>query len=91
MGLNFKIFMHRNKSDLHLKLRGDFDGSSAFELLNTLDKYYKDKNKVFIHTDCLDEIFPFGRDTFRNNLPKSIYLSDKLIIMGSKAGKLYPN
>jgi hypothetical protein len=36
MATNFKISSHRTESKLHLNLAGDFDGSSAFELLNML-------------------------------------------------------
>jgi len=39
MALNFKIICHKNSENLHLKLMGDFDGSSAYELINTLKKY----------------------------------------------------
>jgi hypothetical protein len=36
MASNFRIYCHQNKDNLHLKLMGDFDGSSAYELINTL-------------------------------------------------------
>jgi hypothetical protein len=36
MASNFKILVHRNSENLHLKLTGDFDGTSAQKLLNAL-------------------------------------------------------
>ena len=36
MASNFQIFSYKTKDSLHLKLAGDFDGSSAHELINKL-------------------------------------------------------
>ena len=36
MALNFKIYCHQNNDNLHLKLMGDFDGSSAHCIENTV-------------------------------------------------------
>lgn len=36
MAHNFKINIHRTIDNLYLRLMGDFDGSSAFELFNAL-------------------------------------------------------
>ena len=36
MASNFKISVHRNSDSLDLKLMGDFDGTSACELLNVM-------------------------------------------------------
>jgi hypothetical protein len=38
MASNFRIFAHRNSDSLHLKPAGDFDGTSAFELLDNGEK-----------------------------------------------------
>jgi len=38
MATNVKITAHRNDENLHLKLKGDFDGTSAYELLNIVRK-----------------------------------------------------
>ena len=68
MALNFRILIHRNSDNLHLKLLGDFDGSSAHEVLESLRKNYQGISKIFIHTNSLKEIHPFGRNVFHNNL-----------------------
>jgi len=41
MAANFRILVHRNKKNFHLKLSGDFDGTSAYELINILKKNCK--------------------------------------------------
>ncbi|MBW2247672.1 MAG: peptidylprolyl isomerase, partial [Deltaproteobacteria bacterium] len=60
MALNFKIICHKNSENLHLKLMGDFDGSSAYELINTLKKYNGNAGKVFVDTCSLLSVHPFG-------------------------------
>ncbi len=55
MSANFRISMHRNSENLHLKLMGDFDGSSACELLNVLRKNSRDPLRVFIHNQLPEE------------------------------------
>ena len=47
-----------------LQLFGDFDASSACELINVLDKSVKKSSKVAIDTDRLRTINAFGLDVF---------------------------
>ena len=49
-GKNFEISVRRNREGLHLKLGGDFDGISAYELLSVLKTNCNPNSKVFIHT-----------------------------------------
>ncbi len=67
MAPNFKIFSHQNSDNLHLKLMGDFDGSSAYELIHTLEKYHDNTGRVFIHTCALSSVHPFGLNIFQKN------------------------
>jgi hypothetical protein len=67
MAPNFKIFSHQNSDNLHLKLMGDFDGSSAYELIHTLEKYNGSNGRVFIHTCALSSVHPFGLNVFQKN------------------------
>ncbi len=53
MASNFKIFPHRNNCSLQLQLAGDFNGSSAFELINVLKEHYGKVGKVVINTSSL--------------------------------------
>ena len=68
MANNFKILSHRTGDNLNLHLAGDFDGSSAFELLNLLDENLDDTAHVSIDTSNLKKIHAFGRKVFRHNL-----------------------
>lgn len=67
MASNFKIFCHQNSDNLHLKLMGDFDGSSAHELINILLKYHGNAKKIFIHTCSLSSVHPFGLNVFQKS------------------------
>jgi anti-anti-sigma regulatory factor len=67
MASNFKIFCHQNSDNLHLKLLGDFDGTSAYELIHALEKYHGNGGKVFIHTCSLSSVDPFGLEVFQKN------------------------
>jgi hypothetical protein len=67
MAPNFKIFSHQNSDNLHLKLMGDFDGSPAYELIHTLEKYHDNTGRVFIHTCALSSVHPFALNVFQKN------------------------
>lgn len=65
---NFKIFSFETSDSLHLKLDGDFDGNSAHELLNTLKKHGDGFYQIFIDTEDLKAIHPFGKEVFQKKL-----------------------
>jgi hypothetical protein len=67
MANNFKIFKHRTGESLHLKLSGDFDGSSASELLNLLKKEGDHCFNVFINTSDLNHVHFFGKNVIRSH------------------------
>ena len=68
MAANFRIAIHRMSASLELKLAGDFDGTSACELINVLKEKFDGEDSVLVNTSRLKEIYPFGQDTFHNNL-----------------------
>ena len=90
MAANFKIFMRRKNSSLELKLTGDFDGNSACELLNVLGKDHDDFITLVIHTEGLKTIFPFGVDTFQNNLYLLKHRGLRLVFTGGNATTIAP-
>lgn len=67
MASNFRIFIHRSNGNLQVKLTGDFDGSSAFELINVLKEHSGKAGKIVINTGGLASIHPFGLGVFQNN------------------------
>jgi anti-anti-sigma regulatory factor len=68
MASNFQIYSFKTKNSLHLKLAGDFDGSSAYELIHTLTKHSKDFYEIFIDINDLNSIHPYGREVFQKRL-----------------------
>jgi hypothetical protein len=68
MASNFHIFSYKTRDSLHLKLSGDFDGSSAHELINALIEHSTGFHQIFIDTNDLKTIHQFGRDVFQKKL-----------------------
>lgn len=68
MAVNFKIFQLKTKASVHLSLDGDFDGSSAYELINTIKSYGSDVETVYVNTNGLRSIHPFGQAVLYRNL-----------------------
>ena len=82
MASNFHIFRNRTKDTLYLKLEGDFDGSSALELINTIEEHGVDFRQILIDTNDLKTIYPFGRNVFQKNLGRFNKKRNRLIFIG---------
>ena len=66
MAKNFRVSKRqRNKSAMDIKLSGDFDASSAYELLNVLSANSGKAVTIAIDTSGLKSVSPFGLDLFR--------------------------
>ena len=90
MAANFKIMMHQNGESLHLKLMGDFDGSSACELLNTIKGHRSGRQKIFIHTSGLMDVYPFGKAVFQNHFSEIHNPSTHFIFTGENGAQISP-
>lgn len=74
MAANFRVNTKEiSNQSLALQLFGDFDGSSACELINLLDESVKKTFKVAIDTDGLKTINTFGLNVF---LPRMSLLNN---------------
>ena len=72
MAGNFNISVSKAGDHVRLKLNGDFDGSSACEILNLLNNGdLSGTSKILVDTDSLRDIHPFGLDVLRNRLSAS--------------------
>jgi len=72
MAANFNVdVINRYSTGLYLRVRGDFDGESAYRLTDIIDKEGKRLGKIVIDTNGLETIHPFGRDLF-NTRTRSI-------------------
>lgn len=90
MAVNFRISIHRNSWSLHLTLMGDFDGSSACEVLEVLKKNCHEISRIFIHTSPLKQIHSFGLNIFHNNLDVIKGNSVSILFTGENAEQLAP-
>ena len=69
MANNFRVdVVGGDMKRLNLRILGDFDGSSAFRLLNIIEKKSREVRKVTINTDGLRSVNTFGSDIFRANI-----------------------
>ena len=75
MAKNFRVFTKTGANQaLAVQLFGDFDGSSACELIHLLDESVKTSTKVAIDTSGLKRIEAFGLVVF---LPRMSWLREK--------------
>ena len=88
MAMNFKIFQIKSRNRVHLTLDGDFDGTSAHELVNTLRSYGPDVEKVFINTNRLKSVHPFGQVVFHRNLSSLVGRCKNLVFVGDHGRRL---
>ncbi|MBN1849673.1 MAG: hypothetical protein JW932_13935 [Deltaproteobacteria bacterium] len=90
MASNFRILTHRDGNSLHLKLLGDFDGASAHELLNMLKVNGQGVTRIFIHTNTLKKLYPFGEQQFQSRVKKHYDQNTQIFFTGDKAAHLAP-
>jgi anti-anti-sigma regulatory factor len=83
MALNFKFLSDGTRDKIRLKLYGDFDGNSAFELLNALKNHGNSSHQISIDTNGLNTIHRFGMDVFKRNLRILDININKIIITGN--------
>ena len=88
MAGNFKISARKFGGALQIDLAGDFDGSSAFELIHILEEKGQGVSKAFIHTAGLKHIYPFGRDIFHKHLRALNDQEMDIVFSGEKASQL---
>ena len=69
-----------------MKMCGDFDGTSAHELITAIQNHAPRSSQVYIHTGELSNIYPFGRDVFQNNLGPVKKQSEKIEFVGKHQG-----
>ncbi|RZB37786.1 MAG: hypothetical protein SRB2_00888 [Desulfobacteraceae bacterium Eth-SRB2] len=90
MAANFQILSYKTRDSLHLKLNGDFDGTSAFELINIIKDHGTNFYQIFIDTNNLRTIYAFGRNVLQKNFGDLEKLSN-LIFVGENERHLSQN
>jgi hypothetical protein len=90
MASNFGITIDKNSDGFGLKLAGDFDATSAFELINAIRKMPEETVSIYIYTNGLKSIFPFGLDIFHKFMRSLNGQSGKIVFSGNSASRLSP-
>ena len=90
MASNFGISVDKISDGFGLKLAGDFDATSAYELIYAIKKLPEDAIRVAIFTDGLKDILPFGLHVFHRFIRTLNGQSTRIVFTGSKASRLSP-
>jgi hypothetical protein len=90
MAHNFKININRTTDNLYIRLKGDFDGSSAFELFNTLKDNLNSTKCILVDTHKLKAVYQFGREVFYCNFSKIKNQRIRIRFVGPDALHLAP-
>ena len=88
MASNFGIAVDRNIDGFGLKLAGDFDATSAYELIYAIKKLPEDTVRISIYTNGLKNIYPFGLDIFHRIMSPLNGQSTKIVFTGDYAAQL---
>jgi hypothetical protein len=90
MGRHFEIESKLVNNNLHIRLKGDLDGSTAMQLVDALNVKYSGAGRVYIDTHELGSILPFGVKIFHNQLNPGRLPLDRLFFIGQKGIALAP-
>ena len=82
MALNFHVFSYETRDTLHLRLSVDFDGTSAFQLLETLKNQKAGFDQIFIDVNNLKTIYPFALEVFKKEVNSYDQKTDNFIFLG---------
>ncbi len=88
MASNFGIAVDKRNDGFGLKLAGDFDATSAWELIYAIKKLPEGTIKISIHTNGLKSISDFGLDVFHRNISPLDGQFRKIVFTGNKVSRL---
>lgn len=91
MAANFRITQHRRSNTLYLKLAGDFDGTSALELIHALMHSPSEIGRIYIDTRGLTSLKPFGQNVFLKNCAVPRTMFSKLVFRGNYGQQIAPS
>lgn len=84
MSANFKMNTSQSEKDLNIDLIGDFDGSSACELINTITAKDMGTGSIILNTNRLGNVISFGRILFDNLIGTNGIRRQRILIKGKK-------
>lgn len=82
MAQHFRLAVHHSGECLRVTPMGEFDGSSAFELLNSLKQTAAGTQRICVQTDKLTVVHLFGLETFQRNLFRLKGIRDRIDFSG---------
>jgi anti-anti-sigma regulatory factor len=88
MASNFVIRISESNGGFSLKLGGDFDTTSAYELIYAIKKLPKDTVKICVNTNGLKKIHSFGLDVFNGLMNSLNGQSARIVFTGHNATRL---
>lgn len=91
MGANFQVGFHKKDGNLYIDPRGEFDGSSAWELANLIHDRYDGSGLVVIDTQRLCKLCPFGCSTFKCCMRLGRVPANRLLIKGALGYAIAPD
>ena len=84
MGANFDIELNKSDGNLLIDLKGDFDGNTAWELVNRIALEYDGSGMIFINTEKVEDVVPFGGALLENLICSSTFPRNKMVFEGAK-------
>ena len=90
MATNFYLETNHYYHDLHINLHSAFDGSSAYELIRTINDQQDIFKAVFIDITHVTSAVPFGKAVLNSHLPQKKFRA-RLYFSGSFAKDIIPN
>jgi hypothetical protein len=84
MSANFRIKSVKIDSSLLLHLSGDFDGTSAWELVDAIMAQYGGSGEVVIHIENLRKAYPFGVCLLENLLTEAVVPTRRVLFVDGK-------
>ena len=88
MASNFGIATEKKGDGFVMKLQGDFDATSAYELIYAIKKLPDKTVKISIYTNGVKDIHPYGLEVFHRNMRPFAGQYTKIVFTGNNASKL---
>jgi len=76
----FSMQFQASGNDFFINLSGVFDGSSAWQLADTILTRFHGPGRLFIDTRELLTVVPFGADMIVNLVPKSLVMEKNVLV-----------
>ena len=88
MASDFGIGLFEHSDGFDLKLDGDFDSTSAYELVYAIKKLPDDAENIYVDTDGLKKIHPSGIDVLNGFMSSLDGQPAKVVLKGHNVNQL---